>query len=96
VRIKGLGCDKYQDGFDVNDDTIKSKIVSIIACGDTQLALNLTLLDAQIKFTPEDLVSYFVATKNIAKEGKRVKELYNGMDATHSVALKAKVVQDLQ
>ena len=34
VKIKGLGCDKFQDGFDVNDETIKSKIVSIIVSDD--------------------------------------------------------------
>jgi hypothetical protein len=38
VRIKGLGCDKYQDGFDVNDETIKSKIISIIAFGNSETA----------------------------------------------------------
>jgi hypothetical protein len=41
VRIKGLGCDKYHDGFDVNDETIKSKIISIIGCGNSETALNL-------------------------------------------------------
>jgi hypothetical protein len=39
------------------------------------LALNLTLLDAQNQFSPDNLVSYFVAMKNMAKEGKRVEEL---------------------
>jgi hypothetical protein len=72
MKIKGIGCDEYQDGFDVNDETIKSKTVSIIAMDDKQLALNLTLLHAQNKFSPDNLVSYFVSTKNMAKEGKRV------------------------
>jgi hypothetical protein len=75
MKIKGIGCDEYQDGFDVNDETIKSKTISIIAMDDKQLALNLTLLDAQNQFSPDNLVSYFVAMKNMAKEGKRVEEL---------------------
>jgi hypothetical protein len=40
VRITRLGRDKYQDEFDVNDETIKSKFFSIIAYGSTQLSLN--------------------------------------------------------
>jgi predicted choloylglycine hydrolase len=60
------------------------------------LALNLTLLDAQSNYTLDDLVSYFVATENSAKEGKRVKELNRVLDANHSVALKAKAVQYIQ
>ena len=39
VKIKGLGVEKYNDGFDVNDEFIKSKLVSMIVVEDTQLAL---------------------------------------------------------
>jgi hypothetical protein len=60
------------------------------------LDLNLTLLDAQNKFTLDDLVSCFVATDNMAKEGKKVKELNRVMEDTHRVSLKAKVFQDKQ
>ena len=62
VKIKGLGGDKYHDGFDVNDEFIKSKLVSMIVVDDKQLALNLQLLDARQNFSPDDIVSYFTAT----------------------------------
>jgi hypothetical protein len=58
MKIKGIGCDEYQDGFDVNDETVKSKIVSVMAFDDKQLILNLTLLDAKNKFSQDNLVSY--------------------------------------
>jgi hypothetical protein len=48
------------------------------------------------KISPYDLVSYFVATENMTKEGERVKELNHVMDSTHNISLKDKVVQDLQ
>jgi hypothetical protein len=35
VRIKVLWCEKYQDVFDFNDETIKYKIISIINCGNS-------------------------------------------------------------
>ena len=35
VKIKGLGANTYNDGFDVNDEFIKSKLVSMIAVDDT-------------------------------------------------------------
>ena len=62
MKIKGLGGDKYHDGFDVNDEFIKSKLVSMIVVDDKQLALNLQLLDARQNFSPDDIVSYFTAT----------------------------------
>jgi hypothetical protein len=31
MKIQGLGCDKNKDGFDVDDDFIKSNIISMIA-----------------------------------------------------------------
>jgi hypothetical protein len=58
MKIKGIGCSEYQDGFDVNDETIKSKIVSVIAFDDKKLVLNLTLLDAKNKLSQDNLVSY--------------------------------------
>ena len=69
-----------------------SKIVSMIAVEDKQLALNLQLLDAQNNFTSDDLVSYFTATENMAQEGKKVKDI-NCAIGNQSLALKAKVVE---
>ena len=66
VKIKGLGADKYNDGFDVNDEFIKSKLASMIVVDDKQLALNLQLLDARNNLSPDDLVSYFTATESMA------------------------------
>jgi hypothetical protein len=60
MKNKGIGCKNYQDDFDVNGETIKSKTFSIIAFDDNQLAVNFTLLDAQNRFSPHNLVPYFV------------------------------------
>ena len=70
-----------------------SKLVSMIAVDDTQMALNLQLLDAQNNYSPYDLVSYFTATESMAQEGKKVKEM-NRAVGSQSLALKAKVAQD--
>ena len=40
VKIKGLGSDSFKDEFTVNDEFIKSKIISTIATEDTKLSLN--------------------------------------------------------
>ena len=95
VKIKGLGCDKYHDGFDVNDEFMKSKIIAMIACEEknSNLALNLQILSAQGNLSPDDLVSYFVANENLAKQGKKIKEMNRADCSSHSLALKAKVVQ---
>jgi hypothetical protein len=37
VKIKDLGCDKFQYDFYVNDETIKSKIVSMVVSGDKKI-----------------------------------------------------------
>ena len=65
----------------------------MIAVEDKQLVLNLQLLDAQHHFTPDDLVSYFTATEDMANEGKKVKEM-NRAIGNQSLTLKAKVVND--
>ena len=92
VKIGGLGCEKYDDGFNLNDELIKSKIVSMIAVTDKKLALNLQLLDRANQFTPDDLVSYLVATDNLADEGQKIKEINRAIGYSHSLALKAKHV----
>jgi hypothetical protein len=63
VKIKGIGCVKCHDCFDVNDEFIKSKIFSVIVIDDKKLALKLQLIDARNNFSSDDLVSYFVATE---------------------------------
>ena len=62
----------------------------MIAVEDTQLALNLQLLDARNNLSPDDLMSYFTATESMALEGKKVKEM-NRVVGSQSLALKAKV-----
>ena len=94
VNVGGLGCEKYDDGFNLNDELIKSKIVSMIAVTDKKLALNLQLLDRANQFTPDDLVSYLVATDNLADEGRKVKEINRAIGSSHSLELKAKHVQE--
>ena len=94
MKIGGLGCEKYDDGFNLNDELIKSKIVSMIAVTDKKLALNLQLLDRANQFTPDDLVSYLVATDNLADEGQKIKEINRAIGSSHSLALKAKHVQE--
>jgi hypothetical protein len=78
MKIKGIGCDEYQDGFDVNDETIKSKIFSLIAFDDKQLALNLTLLYAKSKFSQDNLVSYLLLRRIWPRkeQGRRVELCY--------------------
>ena len=73
VKIRGLGCSKYNDGFDVNEEFIKSKIISMIVVKekDTNLALNLRILTAQANLSADDLVSYVAANDNLAKEGDK-------------------------
>ncbi|KAK1561660.1 hypothetical protein QYE76_018569 [Lolium multiflorum] len=46
VRIKGLGAEKYDDGFEMNEGFIKSKVIAMIAVKqeDTNLALNLQIM----------------------------------------------------
>src|SRR4051812_10413528 len=94
VKIGGLGCEKYDDGFNLNNELIKSKIVSMIAVTDKKLALNLQILDRANQFTPDDLVSYLVATDNLADEGQKIKDINRAIGSSHSLALKAKHVQE--
>ncbi|KAK1678909.1 hypothetical protein QYE76_039757 [Lolium multiflorum] len=46
VRIKGLGVEKYDDDFEMNEGFIKSKVIAMIAVKqeDTNLALNLQIM----------------------------------------------------
>ncbi|KAK1681336.1 hypothetical protein QYE76_042184 [Lolium multiflorum] len=46
VRVKGLGAEKYNDGFEMNEAFIKSKVIAMIAVNqeDTNLALNLQIM----------------------------------------------------
>ncbi|KAK1651569.1 hypothetical protein QYE76_069374 [Lolium multiflorum] len=46
VRVKGLGVEKYNDGFEMNEAFIKSKVIAMIAVKqeDTNLALNLQIM----------------------------------------------------
>ncbi|KAK1684210.1 hypothetical protein QYE76_045058 [Lolium multiflorum] len=58
VKVKGLGCEKYNDGFEMNEEFIKSKVISMIVVKqkDTNLALNLQILTKQTDLTADDLV----------------------------------------
>ncbi|KAK1651544.1 hypothetical protein QYE76_069349 [Lolium multiflorum] len=60
VRVKGLGVEKYNDGFEMNEAFIKSKVIAMIAVKqeDTNLALNLQIMTKSADLNSDDLVSY--------------------------------------
>ncbi|KAK1686761.1 hypothetical protein QYE76_047609 [Lolium multiflorum] len=96
VKVKGLGCDKYNDGFEMNEEFINSKVITMIVVKqkDTNLALNLRILTKQVDLSTDDLVSYMAANDNMAKEGERLMVM-NRVDAPpNNVALKARAVQE--
>jgi hypothetical protein len=90
VRLLSLGCGKYNDGFIVNNEFMKNKIVSMMAPDNQQLALHMQFLDARSEMTPDDLVSYFVANEDMAAQEKKVKEMVKAMNSSNP-ALKDKV-----
>ncbi|KAK1609775.1 hypothetical protein QYE76_033448 [Lolium multiflorum] len=98
VRVKGLGVEKYNDGFEMNEAFIKSKVIAMIAVKqeDTNLALNLQIMTKSADLNSDDLVSYVAANENMAKAGKRLKamnrvdEASHNHEASHNLALKAR------
>ncbi|KAK1615052.1 hypothetical protein QYE76_020569 [Lolium multiflorum] len=98
VRIKGLGAEKYDDGFEMNEGFIKSKVIAMIAVKqeDTNLALNLQIMTKSADLNSDDLVSYVAANENMAKAGKmlmamnRVDEASHNHEASHNLSLKAR------
>ncbi|KAK1645576.1 hypothetical protein QYE76_063381, partial [Lolium multiflorum] len=98
VRVKGLGVEKYNDGFEMNEAFIKSKVIAMIAVNqeDTNLALNLQIMTKSVDLNSDDLVSYVAANENMAKAGKRLKamnrvdEVSHNHEASHNLALKAR------
>jgi hypothetical protein len=94
VKVKGLGCEKYNDGFEMNEEFIKCKIIAMIAVKqkDTNLALNLRILTNQADLSADDLVSYVAANDNMAKEGERLMVMNRADGSSHNLALKAKAV----
>ncbi|KAK1611757.1 hypothetical protein QYE76_035430 [Lolium multiflorum] len=98
VRVKGLGVEKYNDGFEMNEAFIKSKVIAMIAVKqeDTNLALNLQIMTKSADLNSDDLVSYVAANENMAKAGKRlmamnrVDEASHNHEAPHNLALKAR------
>ncbi|KAK1683949.1 hypothetical protein QYE76_044797 [Lolium multiflorum] len=98
VRVKGLGVEKYNDGFEMNEAFIKSKVIAMIAVNqeDTNLALNLQIMTKSVDLNSDDLVSYVAANENMAKVGKRlmamnrVDEASHNHEALHNLALKAR------
>ncbi|KAK1695551.1 hypothetical protein QYE76_012248 [Lolium multiflorum] len=92
VKVKGLGCEKYNNGFEMNEHFIKSKVIIMIAVKqeDTNLALNLQLITKSVDLNADDLVSYVAANENMAKTGKRLKEMNRVDEASHNLALKAR------
>jgi hypothetical protein len=91
VKIEGLGCDKYNDRFVMNNEFMKDKIVTLIALDNQQLALHMQFLDRNKDMTPDDLISYFVANDNMAIQGKKMQEMACAMKCT-DLALKAREV----
>ncbi|KAK1681358.1 hypothetical protein QYE76_042206 [Lolium multiflorum] len=98
VRIKGLGAEKYNDGFEMNEAFIKSKVIAMIAVKqeDTNIGLNLQIMTKSADLNSDDLVSYVAANENMAKAGKRLKamnrvdEASHNHEASHNLALKAR------
>ncbi|KAK1650330.1 hypothetical protein QYE76_068135 [Lolium multiflorum] len=98
VRVKGLGVEKYNDGFEMNEAFIKSKVIAMIAVNqeDTNLALNLQIMTKSADLNSDDLVSYVAANENMAKAGKRlmamnhVDEASHNHEAPHNLALKSR------
>ncbi|KAK1604466.1 hypothetical protein QYE76_028139 [Lolium multiflorum] len=91
MKAKGLGCEKYNDGFEMNEEFIKSKVISMIAVKqkDTNLALNLQILTKQADLNADDLVSYVAANDNMAKTGERLMAMNRADGSSHNLALKA-------
>ncbi|KAK1613648.1 hypothetical protein QYE76_019165 [Lolium multiflorum] len=98
VRVKGLGVEKYNDGFEMNEAFIKSKVIAMIAVKqeDTNLGLNLQIMTKSADLNSDDLVSYVAANESMAKAGKRLKamnrvdEASHNHEASHNLALKAR------
>ncbi|KAK1685797.1 hypothetical protein QYE76_046645 [Lolium multiflorum] len=98
VRVKGLGVEKYNDGFEMNEQFINSKVIAMIAVKqeDTNLALNLQIMTKSADLNSDDLVSYVAANENMAKAGKRlmamnrVDEASYNHEAPRNLALKAR------
>ncbi|KAK1618233.1 hypothetical protein QYE76_023750 [Lolium multiflorum] len=57
VRIKGLGAEKYDDGFEMNEGFIKSKVIAMTSVKqeDTNLALNLQIMTKSADLNSDDL-----------------------------------------
>ncbi|KAK1693450.1 hypothetical protein QYE76_010147 [Lolium multiflorum] len=92
VKVKGLGVEKYNDGFEMNEAFIKSKVIAMIAVKqeDTNLALNLQIITKSADLNADDLVSYVAANENMAKSGKRLMAMNRVDEASHNLALKAR------
>ncbi|KAK1695204.1 hypothetical protein QYE76_011901 [Lolium multiflorum] len=98
VRVKGLGVEKYNDGFEMNEAFIKSKVIAMIVVKqeDTNLALNLQIMTKSADLNSDDLVSYVATNENMAKAGKRLMEMNrvdeasHNHEASHNLALKAR------
>jgi hypothetical protein len=95
VKVKGLGCEKYNDGFEMNEEFIKFKIIAMIVVKAkyTNLALNLRILTNQADLSADDLVSYVAANDNMDKEGERLMVMNRADGSSHNLALKARAVQ---
>ncbi|KAK1650395.1 hypothetical protein QYE76_068200 [Lolium multiflorum] len=92
VKVKGLGCEKYNDGFEMNEHFIKSKVIAMIAVKqkDTNLALNLQIITKSADLNADDLVSYVAANENMAKAGERLMAMNRVDEGSHNLALKAR------
>ena len=70
MKIQGLGVEKYNDGFDVNDEFIKLKIIEILSPENNLLALNMQFMDSCKNMKPDDLISYFIANESMIEPNK--------------------------
>jgi len=93
-KIRGLGGDKFNDGFVVNDEFIKSKFIQVISPEYQALAFNVNFLDPLRKMTADELIGYFIAHDDMIATAKKTKEIVRAMGKPHSLAPKAIVAQE--
>jgi hypothetical protein len=81
VKIKDIGCEKFQYDFYLNDETIKSKIVSMVVSDDKKnwpSTCNSLMLKA---ISPRMILAHtLLSQRTLPNKGRRSKnELYHGI-----------------
>ena len=94
-KIRSLGGDRIRDGFEVNEEFIKSKFIQIISPKYQQLAFNINFLDNMKDMTADDLIGYFVSHDEMVATAKKNEMIARAINSSSSssLALKAKVCE---